>query len=166
MATRRTAPATDSLQAERERRRHEDNLPEPPEDLSPKLTKLERQAWEQVMASRSRWQEVDLRVAWRYCKAETELHRLQREMAKAPALVANRFGDQVEHPLRELVRKQQKVVDDQLRLLGLNTRPVDSRAASSAGRGVSGRGDRSGSGKPRGLVARPGESGSVLGFVK
>lgn len=106
------------------------------------LTKEELSFWDHYTSAKSSWKVSDLVELHALVKLKCLVKRLQDEAAKEHLYSVNGNGALSEHPIHKMVREQQKLVQAQLRVLGLNSphnvaakNANDGSQAKPAGRG-------------------------------
>lgn len=98
------------------------------------LTKLERTAWNQYCLARDSWKAAELRTLFRIVKLETEIKKLEREARKHDRFYKRANGDWVQHPIHAEIRNQRKLLQSDLRVIGLQTSTERKVGAGAGGK--------------------------------
>ena len=111
------APASDSVTARTAAA--QESPVEVPEGLA-KLSKKERLAFDQYAAFRTGWTEAELRGLHRAVKIESNIARLGRQSRRVTQFIEKADGTFVTHPIFKEIRDDTKLLQSQLRIIGLN----------------------------------------------
>lgn len=139
--------AEDSIAGKVEAERSKGATYDTPEGL-PRLTGVELKRWHSYTKAKRSWKSVDLVELYDLIKMKTRLAALRKEAAKAGLYCTNGNGAKAEHPIHRMVREEQKLVQAQLRVLGLNS--PHNIAEKNAGEGEKEKPKRPGTGRGRG----------------
>ena len=99
---------------------------EVPSDL-PELTQKEMAAFEQYGAFRGGWKAAELRGLHRAVRLESNIAALVAESERVQRYIEKPDGTFVAHPIFRDIRDETKVLQSQLRMLGLNVTPEGRR---------------------------------------
>ena len=123
------APASDSVAA---RTAAAQSLPpEVPEGMEP-LTEAEKTAFDHYGAFRIGWTVAELRGLHRLVRLESKIAALEKVAESSEQFIPKHDGTLTVHPVHKEIRDESKVMQTQLRLLGLNITPEGRRKIANS----------------------------------
>ncbi len=123
--------ASDSIQGQIDQARAQEAKYDPPEGLEP-LTDAEMVYWDTYCKAKPGWQVSELAELHVLCRMKVELDQIEEECKITPRIGSNAAGSPVEEPIHRVKRDHAKLIQGQLRLLGLNSRATVASTGEKA----------------------------------